>query len=89
MRLIPRRNREEEREPQVPARHFITDLIRPLLDGSPQITGLRLVESKEGPLGGVADTYDMEVDFDGRITRCRIAIYGDSEDEILERFGNG
>jgi hypothetical protein len=84
MRLF-HRSREEEID-ATPARHHLAMIIEPILRGHPDVTVTNLVQSKEGPLGGINDCYQLMVRHEGRETFCRIAIYGDSPEEVRRRF---
>lgn len=78
---------QKTEEIQTPARDHLADLIEPVIRAHPRVRGYRRIDDNEGPLGGIADTFMITYEHEGRETICKIAIYGDTPNERIERFG--
>lgn len=83
---LPWRKPQDE---QTPARHHLADLIEPMIRGDERIRAYRRHDDDCGPLGGIADTFLLTFEHEGRTTRAKIVVYGDSPQERVERFGDG
>lgn len=72
---------------QTPARHPLADIIECALKAHVGVHGYRRQDDQDGPLGGTSNSFTVEFHHEDRVTVCRIAVYGDSPTERLDKLG--